>query len=325
MNYNLLKDGKEITRIDVSFGKIKTLPILPLCLEVLIADNNLRLESLPATSLPLTLRVLSICLTGIQELAGIPETLEELYVSENPGLQLGETLPANLKILVADSCELETLPCSLPPRLTTLSVDGNYLQTLPELPWSIETVIASNNQLVLVSPGTCDFSVYRNWKVWLIQNNVLRRLPWTLPPFLVELNCAENNLKRLPMLPETLVDFVSFGNPWVYEFHQQPKRISARDYVNGVNRFVRFMAKERIGRWILYRWFRKSGTLLVGEGEEEWDNHSSTWGRYSKTSFSSLGSFLSVSSVDFSFLVAPPPPPTSSQALPVTDDEFVFV
>lgn len=287
MNYNLLENGNNITRIDISFGNIKALPILPLNLEILHADNNFELECIPV--FPIGLRVLSICLTGITYLTGLPNTLEELYVSENPGITI-DNLPSNLKTFIANSCELERVP-TLPEGLLTLMVDGNYLEELPTLPSTIQILIASNNELLLVP---VDITNLTELTVLLIQNNVIRWLP-PLPHRLKELNCAENNLKRLPMLPETLTDFVFFGNPLIYEFHN--KRVSSKDYVNAVNRFVRFMSLSRIRRWI-FDYIEKTKDTFI---------HSSN------PSFSSMSSFLTVSSID---------PWLSPE---YHEDEFIFI
>jgi Leucine-rich repeat (LRR) protein len=243
MNYNLIENGTDIIRIDISFGHIKTLPILPLKLEELCADNNFDLEELPA--LPSTLRILSICLTGVKDLQWLPETLEELYISENPDIHIG-TLPSRLEILFADSCELEMLP-HLPSGLKMLSVDANYLVELEGLPDSLETLVASNNEIIRIS------TIPTNLRVALIHNNVIKRLP-ELPAGLIELNVSENNLRRLPMLPASLFNFVYFGNPLIYEFHH--KRMRPRDYVNGVNRFVQMMAVWRLQRWTIANVYR---------------------------------------------------------------------
>jgi Leucine-rich repeat (LRR) protein len=297
MNYNLLENGNNITRIDISFGEIKRMPILPLNLEILIADNNFSLESL--SFIPPTLRVLSICLTGIQFLTSLPNTLEELYVSENPGILI-DKLPMNLKIFVANCCELEELPV-LPPRLLDLEVDGNYLEDLPTyLPPTIKTIIASNNQILRISTSIADLN---NLSVLMIQNNVIRVLP-PMPPYIKELNCAENNLKRLPSLPDSLISVVFFGNPLIYEFDHQ--RVSSKDYINKINRFVSFYYLS-ILRMRITDFVKKKKT----PSQSTHDN----WDAYSKRSFSlsSMSSFLTVSSVDPWF-------PSDSH-----EDEFVFI
>ena len=330
MNYNLLENGTTITRIDVSFGILHTLPILPLQLEILVADHNHELEELP--SLPQTLRVLSICMTGVQSLTRLPPTLEELYVSDNPGILLPDELPSHLQIFVANCCELEDLPPTLPPCLRTLSVDGNYLEILPELPLTLQTIIASNNQLLQVSQ-TLDLSELCELSVLHVHNNVLRRLP-ELPPKLVELNCSENNLKRLPRLPESLRSFVYFGNPLDYEILH--KRIPPQEYINRLERFSRFMAQEKICTNV-WAWTERTRWMDGGGGgggagaggrEATADGgKDSTWNTPSKvvsfSSFSSMSSFCSISSshsIDYLFTA------TISPASPChSDEEFVFL
>jgi hypothetical protein len=115
-------------------------------------------------------------------------------------------------------------------------------------------LIASNNEILKIS------TMPKNLRVALIHNNVIKRLP-TLPAGLVELNVSENNLSRLPMLPAGLFNFVCFGNPLVYEFHH--KRISSKDYVNGVNRFVQIMAVWRLQRWAVSRIYRNLLSMMT--------------------------------------------------------------
>jgi hypothetical protein len=249
MNYNLLEKGTSITRIDISFGHIKSLPILPLKLETLYADNNFELEELP--KLPMGLRVLSLCLTGIHVLDGLPDSLEELYISENPGITVNQ-LPQNLKVFVADLCELESIPSPLPKELLTLSVDANYIEELPELPETLEILVVSNNQLLDLSTSTLPPRL----SVLNMKNNFIKAVPSPLPSTLIDFNCAENNLKRLPDLPTTLGSFVFFGNPLIYEFHN--KRIKPQDYINKTNRFMRFMALSRLCRWFYSYWLLNS-------------------------------------------------------------------
>jgi hypothetical protein len=241
MNYNLIDKGTDITRIDISFGSVKKMPILPLKLEKLYVDNNLDLEELPM--LPCTLRVLSICLTAVYKLPPLPETLEELYVSDNPGIII-DSLPKNLKIFVANSCELESIPL-LPAGLTTLSVDANYLEFLPTLPSTIQTLIASNNELLYL-----ESTFISNLSVCMLNNNCLKRLPsFQIPSKLIDLNCAENNLKRLPNIPLGIRNFVWYGNPLIYEFHN--KKIKDAEYVNRINRFVEMVALSTIKHFLI--------------------------------------------------------------------------
>lgn len=297
MNYNLLENGTTITHIDISFGNIKTIPILPLKLETLYVDNNFDLEELPR--FPSTLRILSICLTGVQELVGLPDTLEELYISENPGI-LVDRLPPNLRIFIADLCELESIPEPLPKGLVVFSVDANYLEWLPELPETLETLVASNNQILQLP------SLPIGLKVLSIQNNFIKNLPKALPPTLQDFNCAENYLKRLPWLPELVETFIFFGNPLIYEFHN--KRISPKEYVNKTNKFIYLMSLSTIRNWMLrwlYRRFHQATYNAIG-------GLGSGLG-LSSSMCSSYGSFASISSIDRWSIAEHP------------EDEFIFI
>jgi hypothetical protein len=276
MNYNLLENGPSITRIDISFGHIKTIPILPLKLETLCVDNNFELEEIP--KLPYGLLVLSICLTGVQELVGLPDTLEELYISENPGIRI-DTFPKNLKIFVADQCEWESVPEPLPCGLLTLSIDANYIDLLPKLPDSMEILIASNNQLLKLSTLPPKLSVLN------VKNNFIKYLPSSIPSTIVDFNCAENNLKTLPDLPPTIMSFVFFGNPLIYEFNN--KRIKPRDEVNITNRFIKMMASSTI-RNVIYRYWLSSRIKKNQTFSMTFSNSSMSSNHSSYSSFSSI-------------------------------------
>lgn len=237
MNYNLIEKGTDITRIDISFGSVKKLPILPLKLEKLYADNNPELEEFPI--IPSTLLILSICLTGVSVLPPLPNTLQELYISDNPGI-IVQWLPDSLKIFIANSCELDYIP-ELPSELITLSVDANYLEKLPRLPNTLKTLVASNNELDHLS--TC---LPNELTICLVQNNVLKTLP-SLPHTLLELNCAENCLSMLPHIPPKIVTFIYFGNPLLYDFHEKTNII---EKLNNIHMFVKKRALSTISQFI---------------------------------------------------------------------------
>ena len=249
MNYNSLTDASHIKRIDVSFGSIKQLPILPLNLEIFIADDNpeLELDPICTPKLPSTIRILSICLTGITIIGDwLPDTLEELYISDNPGIILPQKLPRSLSTLVANSCDLEEFTTELPPSLLTLSIDGNYLQEINSiLPNGLNTLVASNNFLEQLP------SLPSSLQTLIINNNQLEFIQ-TIPDNITHLNCAENNIKRLPTLPNTLKQeyskLILFGNPLIYEFHN--RRIRIAEYINKTNRFVELFCSIRIKNFL---------------------------------------------------------------------------
>jgi Leucine-rich repeat (LRR) protein len=134
----------------------------------------------------------------------------------------------------------------LPKGLLSLSVDANYLEQLPELPETLEILVASNNQLLELSILPPRLSVLN------VKNNFIKSLPSPLPSKLIDLNCAENNLKRLPDLPPTIINFVFFGNPLIYEFHN--KRIKPQEYVNKTNIFIKMMSLSTICKCIYRYW-----------------------------------------------------------------------
>jgi len=245
MNYNSLTDSSLIKRIDVSFGSIKKLPILPLNLEILFADDNpdLELDPICPTILPSTLRILSICLTGITIIGDwLPDNLEELYISDNPGIILPSKLPTSLSTFVSNSCELEEFTTELPPCLLVLSLDGNFLQNINStLPDSLHTLVLSNNVLEKLP------SLPSSLQKLIINNNKLEFLP-NIPDCITYLNCAENTIKRFPTLPDILEQshsrFIWFGNPLVYEFHN--KRFGIVEYINRTNSFVKLVCRIRI-------------------------------------------------------------------------------
>jgi len=308
MNYNLIDKGPDITRIDISFGSVKKIPILPLKLERLYADNNPELEEFPI--MPSTLLVLSICLTGVCVLPPLPKTLEELYISDNPGI-IVEWLPENLKIFVADSCELELLP-ELPSQLTTLSVDNNYLECLPILPETLETLIISNNEFEHLSTPLPE-----NLKICLLQNNRLNKLP-RLPSTLLELNCSENELSRLPYLPSGLTDFTYFGNPLIYEFHNN--RFSKIDYINKINRFVAIFF-ESVIRDYLYKTITKRKTIPTDFCNKDYIVDIPYFRNEKQVSLKSMSSFCSTHSSSISLCSLVSIDPWSLES----EDEFVFV
>ena len=127
----------------------------------------------------------------------LPPSLTALTVDEN---RLA-TFPAagldNLEILSLEDNALAELP-PLPPRLATLSVDGNGLETL-ELPETIEVLRASRGAF-----HALPLAGLRRLRVLRVESSGLRALPEGLPDTLAELVVHENRLAALPRLPATL-------------------------------------------------------------------------------------------------------------------------
>ena len=147
--------------------------------------NSLELTSLPGC-LPDSLQELDVSdnqLTSLPE--QLPTSLRKLYVFDNQLTSLPEQLPISLRKLHAARNQLTSLP-ALPASLKELTVSVNQLKRLPELPASLREIHASDNQLT--------------------------ELP-KLPPLLRELNVPNNQLENLPELPVSLQILYAFNNP----------------------------------------------------------------------------------------------------------------
>ncbi|KAH8080358.1 ligase [Aureococcus anophagefferens] len=164
----------------------------------LFADGN-ALEALPVELAQLRrLEALTLNENRLASLEGVlPPSLTALTVDEN---RLA-TFPAagldNLRILSLEDNALAELP-PLPPRLATLSVDGNGLETL-ELPETIEVLRASRNAFEALP-----LAGLRRLRVLRVESSGLRALPEGLPDTLAELVVHENRLAALPRLPANL-------------------------------------------------------------------------------------------------------------------------
>ncbi|KAH8050414.1 ligase [Aureococcus anophagefferens] len=164
----------------------------------LFADGN-ALEALPVELAQLRrLEALTLNENRLASLEGVlPPSLTALTVDEN---RLA-TFPAagldNLRILSLEDNALAELP-PLPPRLATLSVDGNGLETL-ELPETIEVLRASRNAFEALP-----LAGLRRLRVLRVESSGLRALPGGLPDTLAELVVHENRLAALPRLPANL-------------------------------------------------------------------------------------------------------------------------
>ena len=122
----------------------------------------------------------------IRRLDWIPTRCEELQLQEN-FLQTLPELSNTVKYLNVSNNNLTQLPELLPQRLVYLNVSNNpNLTTLPELPDTLEVLIASNCGL-----ATCP-ALPKTLKYLYLQNNFLKELP-DLPPqleiFYIYNNC----------------------------------------------------------------------------------------------------------------------------------------
>ena len=89
--------------------------------------------------------ILDLSALGLTELPELPQTLTDLYCSDNQLTVLPE-LPQTLTELFCLHNELTVLP-ELPQTLTLLGCDNNELRVLPELPQSFTKLYCCNNQL----------------------------------------------------------------------------------------------------------------------------------------------------------------------------------
>lgn len=127
---------KGITELWCSYNQLRTLPVLPNGLKVLVCGNNQLLA-----------------------LSELPETLRELHC-ENNQLQSLPTLPNGLKVLDCGINQLLALP-ALPNGLRKLHCRNNQLPSLPVLPGTLEVFYCYNNPLIFVRPLAKRPKLYR--------------------------------------------------------------------------------------------------------------------------------------------------------------------
>lgn len=244
MNYNLLNNSTQIKRIDVTYASIRSLPILPLHLEELCADDNEDLVELPI-NLPSNLRILSLCLTGIRKINTLwPYTLQQLYISENPGI-IFNTFPPRLKIFSGNSCEFSYLP-PFPDTLIHISVADNNLITLPPFPPSLEYLNIANNKIKKIPkmPNTVDTFICCNNEISTFVN---------ISTNLMTFHCANNKIIKFPNLPlkltiqqPTKITFICWENPLIYDFNSAYNQVS---FINCINNFVEIYSIRKIQYW----------------------------------------------------------------------------
>ncbi|MCL2497796.1 MAG: hypothetical protein FWF06_04195 [Symbiobacteriaceae bacterium] len=171
-------------------------------LELLYLDNHALTE---LGTLPAGLIELSCNRNFIGELPNLPDTLTVLCCRENQITSLTQ-LPVNLTYLDCSYNPLTELPL-LPAKLVSLRVDGCELSSLPELPQSLRHINCAFNQLTNLPSLPTDFPYsLSNEATWLwldCSNNLLSQLP-ILPYGLVSLDCRGNRLTELPSLVSSL-------------------------------------------------------------------------------------------------------------------------
>lgn len=130
-----LSDQIEIINFYGSSSLTRLPKCLPANLKRLMLNRCTQLTRLP--ELPAGLQRLELDDSGIAEIDGLPEGLEELSANRCGSLKKIGALPASLTSLCIRDCkELEELP-ELPPKLKTLFITDSGLKSLPELPASL--------------------------------------------------------------------------------------------------------------------------------------------------------------------------------------------
>ncbi len=130
-----LSDQIEIINFYGSSSLTRLPKRLPANLKRMMLNRCTQLTRLP--ELPAGLQRLELDDSGIAEIDGLPEGLEELSANRCGSLKKIGALPASLTSLCIRDCkELEELP-ELPPKLKTLFITNSGLKSLPELPASV--------------------------------------------------------------------------------------------------------------------------------------------------------------------------------------------
>ena len=143
-----------ITILRCESNQLTSLPALPSTLQVLACEKN-QLTSLPALpslvclscsdnplsslpSLPFSLRAITCMRNGLTSLPPLPPSLIRMCMDHNDITQLPE-LPPHLNMLSCSYNQLTSLP-PLPP-LRSLFLFGNLLESLPELPSTLTSMV----------------------------------------------------------------------------------------------------------------------------------------------------------------------------------------
>ena len=192
-----------VLSLNVSENKLSSIPALPPGITELKASHN-RLSQLP--TLPDCLDYLNISNNKIFTLPLLPAGLTILDAANNALTNLPEHLPANLRALSVAGNRLGSLP-DLPPGLEFCGAEGNRLSALPPLPQSLAFLHVGRNQLINLSRLTPSLQ-----KV-TADDNQLASLPAPLPASLTELSVSNNRLTGLPLLPPSLNVLDTANNP----------------------------------------------------------------------------------------------------------------
>ena len=132
-----------------SIGRVNYGPRMERALDLMV-DGLLNLDNMLLSEIPVlpgTVKILSCRNNYLTEIPILPASLEQLYCDHNLHLSSIGPLPKTLKTLTCDSTALTSLP-ALPEGLKRLSVNHSALQTLPDLPDSLQSFSCLNNPLI---------------------------------------------------------------------------------------------------------------------------------------------------------------------------------
>lgn len=127
-------------------NKLRTLSRMPYLKRLDISHNPIKFGTSRAFDWLVNLRAVSCSLTSLPDFPN----LEVLDITGNP---ITEITAWTLRELIANRCELTTLPKCM-PLLTRLEASNNLLQKLPLMP-KIETLKISNNWMLRVIHTSC--------------------------------------------------------------------------------------------------------------------------------------------------------------------------
>lgn len=120
-----------------------------------------------------------------------------------------DNLPDSLETLILYTSTINKLPDKLPTSLKELYCNGLELNTLPELPESLEKLSLINFYSYRFKFSTLPKSL----KELTIKNTSIKNLP-DLPEGLIILNCINCSIKEFPELPSGLKEFNCRMNPF---------------------------------------------------------------------------------------------------------------
>lgn len=180
-------------------------PPLPNFLRTIIADNN-QLISLPA--LPDSLRICSFAYNQLTWLPTLPQKLDGLECSFNQ-LTVLPSLPNSLGSLYCINNNLTSLP-TLSSGLAILACDNNQLSTIPAFPQNLEYLSCSYNSITSLPP----LNQYAN-EVYCHHNMITSLPTLSSAMYLWTLDCSDNPISCLPLLPDAHMNTFVFKNTLV--------------------------------------------------------------------------------------------------------------